>query len=500
MEKKFSKIIKFLLLDLALLTSISFFFAIPWGFKNYPLQFHWNVFFVLAADTSGADSGTGLSILFGFVIPTIVVFALYKIVTILALKNREKLYTFHKYISLILLFTAVLLLVFTTKIWNYFKIAKTVIGKPVYSEFYEENFISEKDFRILEPENKRNLIYIFMESMEPDFTIPEKGGVLTEDLIPNIYNLANENINFGDGRTEQNISGGINLSGTNWTVAGLLSKTSGVPYFSPFTKENGKRRCLKNLKKLGDFLYEQDYNLVFSMGSKKQFENRDTVLEEQNFKIHDIDWYKRNGWLNPDYEVFWGFEDAKLFDFARKELDALSSETKPFAYGFLTVDTHFPDGFTCPLCKNEHSENIENVFMCADRQISNFLEWAKTQEWYENTTIIITGDHCYLDAVLNNFIERNSLLSAKEINEKRRFLDIFINPAEGLENVNQKRKFSSFDMLPTILEAMGNKIEGKGMYLGRSLFSAEPTIVEKYDQSFVNDEIMKKTAEYETLK
>lgn len=506
MEKKSAKIIKFLLLDLALLTAISLFFAIPWGFKNYPIQLHWNVFFVLAADTSGADSGTGLSILFGFVIPTIIVFALYKSATLLFIKNRERLYKIHKILSLSLFCLAMLILIFTTKIWKYFKIAKIVLGKPVSSEFYKENFVSENDFKIIPPEKKRNLIYIFMESMESTFTVPEKGGVLTEDLLPNICNLANENVNFGDEQSEQKLGGAYNLYGTNWTVAGLLSKTSGVPYFSPFTYENengnkkGKRHCLKNLKKLGDFLYEQDYNLVFSMGSKKQFENRDTVLEEQHFEVHDIEWYKENGFLDPNYEVFWGFEDAKLYDFARKELTELSKDKKPFAYGFLTVDTHFPDGYTCPLCKNENNENIENVFQCADRQLFNFIEWAKTQSWYENTTIVVTGDHSYLNAVLNNFIERNSSLSNSEIEQKRRVLDIFINPAETLQNFRKKRAFSSFDMLPTILEAMGNKIEGSGMYLGRSLFSSEPTLVEKYSEDYVNNEIMQKTVEYEALK
>ena len=59
---------------------------------------------------------------------------------------------------------------------------------------------------------------------------------------------------------------------------------------------------------------------------------------------------------------------------------------------------------------------------------------------------------------------------------------------------------NSFDMLPTILEAMGNKIEGKGMYLGRSMFSENKSLSETYDQDTFEKEIMKKTEKYESLK
>lgn len=497
MKLKTKNIVQLLFLDAILLFTFALFFALPWGFKNYPLQFQWNVFFVLAADTSGADSGTGKSILFGFVIPALIVFAVFKLVLYVFVKDEKKFMLIHKITTLFSFVISVSILVATSKLWIYFKIAKTILGKPVDSQFYNDNFIASESFKVVPPEKKRNLIYIFMESMEPGFTSVENGGLLRENLLPNISRLAEENINFGDRDT---MRGGINLQGTSWTVAGLLSKTSAVPYFNPFVTKDGKKQCLPKLKKLGDFLYEQDYNLVFSMGSKKQFEERDIVLEQQHFEVHDIDWYKSNNFLDKNYQVFWGFEDQKLYEFAKIELEELSSQEKPFFYSMLTVDTHFPDGFKCGLCQENHTEKIENVFECADRQLESFIEWAKTQSWFDNTTIVITGDHNYLDALLNNFITRNSDLGKKEISESRRFLDIIINPVPELNGVNQIRKFSSFDVMPTVLEALGNKIEGKGIYLGRSLFSEEPTLVEKYDALFVENETMTKNTVYESYK
>lgn len=497
MKLKTKNIVQLIFLDAVLLFAIALFFALPWGFKNYPLQHQWNVFFVLAADTSGADSGTGKSILFGFVIPALIVFAIFKLVLCFFVKDEKKFMLAHKITTLSAFAVSVSILFATAKLWIYFKIAGIILGKPVESSFYEENFVSEENFSIIPPEHKRNLIYIFMESMESGFTSAENGGLLNENLTPNMQNLAAQNTNFGDNGT---MRGGMNLQGTSWTVAGLLSKTSAVPYFSPFITKDGKKKCLPKLKKLGDFLYDQDYNLVFSMGSKKQFEDRDIVLEQQHFEIHDIDWYKENNLLDKNYQVFWGFEDQKLYEFAKIELEKLSGQEKPFFYSMLTVDTHFPDGYKCGLCGEEYAERIENVFACADKQLYSFIEWAKEQPWYENTTIIITGDHTYLDAPLNNFITRNSSLPKKEIESRRRFLDIIINPAPELKNAGQNRKFSSFDVMPTVLEALGNKIDGKGIYLGRSLYSEEPTLVEKYDADFVEEQTMTKNTVYESLK
>lgn len=503
MKTILKKIAYFIIFDLIFfLGGTATYFATPWGLKNYPMQYHWNVFFVLSADTSGHDSGTGKSILFGFVLPAIVVFTVVKVLYFLLkrtflekklIKIPEKNWNIVKF----LYFTgSILFLTLETKAWKYFEIARIISGPAVLSDFYEQNCIT--DFTVTEPEIKRNIIYIFMESMESDFTDIENGGVFEKSLIPELTKLANEHISFSENNFP---GGGTNLQGTSWTVAGLLSKLTSLPYFLPFSRINNTEVCLKNVTGLNDVLHNQGYNQVFAMGSEKQFENRDTVLESHNVEIHDIKWYKENNFIPKEYHVFWGFEDLKLYEVSKIELTDLASKNKPFFYGMLTVDTHFPKGFKCAKCKNETKSQMDNVILCADRQLSEFINWIKAQPWYENTTIVITGDHNYLDAPFNNFIKRESKLSKKQIEEKRKFLNIIINPANEIPLKKQKnRKFSSFDITPTVLEAAGNKINGKGMYLGRSLLSENKTLCETYPADFIEKEIMKKTAEYEALK
>ena len=103
--------------------------------------------------------------------------------------------------------------------------------------------------------------------------------------------------------------------------------------------------------------------------------------------------------LPEDYYVWWGFEDEKLIEYAKEDLTELASSDQPFNYTMLTVDTHFEDGYVCDLCQDLHDGNqYGNVISCSDKQVSEFVSWIQQQDWYDNTTIVITGDHPTMDS------------------------------------------------------------------------------------------------------
>ena len=66
----------------------------------------------------------------------------------------------------------------------------------------------------------------------------------------------------------------------------------------------------------------------------------------------------------------------------------------------LTVDTHFPEGYVCDLCDEKFDSQVEKVISCADKQIAEFVEWCSKQPFYENTVIVIMGDHARMDNLL----------------------------------------------------------------------------------------------------
>ena len=65
-----------------------------------------------------------------------------------------------------------------------------------------------------------------------------------------------------------------------------------------------------------------------------------------------------------------------------------------------------------------------------------------------------------------------------------------------LQNFNKNRKFSIIDMYPTILAAMGVKIDGNKLGLGVNLFSGEKTLIEQYGYRKINQEVKKKSRYY----
>ena len=39
-----------------------------------------------------------------------------------------------------------------------------------------------------------------------------------------------------------------------------------------------------------------------------------------------------------------------------------------------------------------------NVISCPSRKVKDFVEWIQQQDFYENTTIVLCGDHLTMDA------------------------------------------------------------------------------------------------------
>lgn len=468
----------------------------------------YNVFFVIKSDTKGHDSGTFLSFCTHIILPTIIVCLFVRLLSLLFDRLYEKRHgcrpvTYfndvkkHLQMNIVYVISATVFSIFMLKAWKYPVIFYDVYKKPVLSAFYEQHYVNPKNVSITFPGKKRNLIVIFMESMESSYASVADGGVFDENLIPGLTALGQQNINFSG---TSGLGGGENLEGTSWTAAGMISKLSGLPYFSPFSKSlDGKKQCLPGAVMLTDILAQNGYKNIFSFGSDKQFENRNLILENHHTEVHDINWYKKHGDIPRDYQVFWGFEDEKLFAIARSELTELGDGEQPFFYGMLTVDTHFPDGYKSRNCPRIYNRQIMNVIRYSDTQVCSLVDWIKEQSWYADTAIVIMGDHNFLNAPDNNFITDESQLPDAE--SERRWLDVIVNSSRKVsEDVQKNRQFSPYDMFPTMLESIGCTITGDALGFGRSLYTGRPTLVEQYGAGTLNTELMRRTTEYEALK
>ena len=334
--------------------------------------------------------------------------------------------------------------------------------------------------KITFPEEKKNVVFIYLESMETTYASVEEGGGKPVNYIPNLTNLAQENISFS---TTDKMSGLYQAPGTAWTMAALLSTTSGIPYLMPIEGNTAGEydTILPGLTTMGEVLEKEGYKNYFMCGSEAGFAGRKLYFEQHgNYEIYDYSSAKSDGFIPEDYKVFWGIEDQKLYEYAKIKLAEISKQSEPFDFTMLTVDTHHPDGYICELCGSEYSEQYANAIRCADNQIVGFLDWMKTQPWYEDTVVVVMGDHISMN---NNFWD--------DLPEgfKRGIYNCFINT--GIEAVTNNREASSLDIFPTTLGAMGVKIEGDRLGLGTNLFSDTPTLAEEMSRKTFNKEISK---------
>lgn len=357
--------------------------------------------------------------------------------------------------------------------------------QQIDSTFIVDNYVDPNKTNIEFPEEKRNLIHIYMESMENTFADIESGGAFEENLMPEITQLAKENISFSNKDT---MGGALRTYGMTYTTAGIFAQSFGLPLKVGSGIKRNPTTFMPNTTNIYDILDAVGYSEYVIAGSDIDFGGRAEIFASHgDVTVYDYKYMVETGFVAEDYKVFWGVEDKKLYDFSKLKISEISKQDEPFFVTIETVDTHNPNGYLCSVCDNKHDSQYANVVSCASKQIYNFVQWAKEQIWYENTTIVISGDHCSM---------KNDFFSEIDKNYQRTTLNIIINPSENINNGEYEahnRQFSSADMFPTTLVAIGCAIDGNKLALGTNLFSNEKTLYEKYGYEYVNEEFRKRS-------
>lgn len=357
-----------------------------------------------------------------------------------------------------------------------------------YSTIFEEYYVSGKDIAITFPNEKRNLIILYLESLENTMISEENGGGWKYTVIPELENLAAQNINYSN--TKQ-IGGALPITGTGWTVAGLVATTSGIPLKIPIHGNDytSSDNFLAGAYTLGDVLEKEGYHLEFMVGSEAGFGGRSNYYTKHgNYEIFDVKTAIEEGKMLDTERAGWGFDDSHLFTWAEEEITELARQKEPFSFSFLTVNTHFPDGYLESAADNNYESQYENVHAYSSKQVDEFVNWLKDQDFYDNTTLVILGDHLSMQ----DPVFYHSHLKSGYI---RTIYNAIVNsPVEPIQPTN--RNFTSLDMYPTILASLGVEIEGNRLGLGTNLFSTKETLVEELGYDYFNKELTKNSNFY----
>ena len=472
------------LLTALLLIGYLCFFAARWFVTVYGRIGFDSILFTLQSSLDGVQSDLIRSFLLGGLLPALLCTALSCAILLILRRLPVR--------GLVSIVTAIALFLGLT-VYAAFDVELTdyLYDTLIRGKLYEDHYVSPDAVQITFPEEKRNLVYIMLESMETTYLSEALGGASDVNLIPELYGLAVENTNF----SHNNDVGGFHAtSGASWTIGAIVAQTAGIPLKTPAGLDDwqngyGKDGCfLPGVTTIHDVLDAAGYHSTFLCGSDANFGGRKTYyLTHGVDEVYDIYTARKDGIVPKDYFVWWGMEDKYLFEYARQELTEISQMDEPFAFTMLTVDTHHIGGYQCEYCTDEFEETYEQSISCSSRQVLAFVEWLKAQPFYENTTVIITGDHLSMD---NGYFQRNV-----DEDYDRMVYNCILNAPVTTDNT-KNREYCAVDLFPTTLAALGCTIEGNRLGLGTNLYSDRPTLAEEWGFHKFNSELSKSSDFY----
>ena len=423
-------------------------------------------------------AGGSITVVFDTILTCLIPFLLLGIIFFLLGKfifktNKKKLL-----FSLAILFLGLFTLVKSVHLDEY------IANKSKSTNIYEKYYVDTNKVDVKLPKNKRNLIIIYLESMEASLFSKENGGAFDKSIIPELEDIALNNLSFSN---TDLLGGSYTLTSTSFTISSITASTTGTPVniklFDGYSKD---KPFMNNIKSLGNILSDNGYNLELIQGSDKEFGALDLyALSNGNYKIFDNNTAKEKGLINEDYFEWWGIEDKKVLEFSKEELKELTSDNKPFMLMLFTMDTHFKDGYQDTTCEKTYDEPLANSYACSSKMVSEYLNWLKEQDFYKNTTIVLMGDH---QVMQDNFYKDHK-------DYERVIYNAFINSVNSGNNKN--RKFSQYDMYPTILSSIGASIPGNRLGFGVNLFSNEKTLIEQLGKETFDSELLKSSEYYD---
>lgn len=215
-------------------------------------------------------------------------------------------------------------------------------------------------------------------------------------------------------------------------------------------------------------LRNNNYSTAALHGYKGEFWNRENAYEGQGFETFKFE---------KDYtikeSVGFGLTDKDFFDQSIKYIKELS---KPFYIFMITLTNHHP--YDLPSNENKLVENTNGIFEeylntvhYSDEAIGNFVNKLKEEDLYEDSIIVIYGDHMGIspnldDGDISNFIGREY-----DFDESMNIPFIIHIPNSNL-NEQISKVGGQIDFTPTLLNIMGIDFNNRYTY-GNDLLNLE---------------------------
>ncbi len=348
-------------------------------------------------------------------------------------------------------------LIFYSPVSDSFSYAYKVYGaskKSARQMEIADNILKKPQIEILGANHPKNIILLFLESVDDSFYDAE----YYPNLLPELSEIRKKSVDFTNVKQ---------VDAASWTIAGMFASLCALPLHSPFSEGRNTLSLNDNFMSgascLTDLLVEKGYVAHYVGGANTSFAGKKSFLRSHGFEsIKGLSELKRL-LKNKRYKHGWGLYDDAMYDFAWQEFEKLSQSESPFVLTMLTLDTHHPKGHASKSCKPYKERGEDNTMLnalhCADQLASQFIRDVRKSEYSEDTAIVVMSDHLAM---------RNAIWDRIKKYDKERKISFFINLPNG-EQKSFNHLGTQYDIAPTILATTGIAKITKPFPFGSSL-------------------------------
>ncbi|NUH83349.1 LTA synthase family protein [Bacillus firmus] len=289
-----------------------------------------------------------------------------------------------------------------------------------------------------------NVIYLHLESIQTFLMNYELHG---EEVTPFLNSLIEEeNTMYFDNFFHQTAQG--KTADAEFILENSLY---GLPQGSAFTTKG-----MNTYNAAPAILKDKGYTSAVFHGNSGSFWNRNEIYKSFGYdNFFDADYYD----LKPENMADYGLMDKPFFE---QSMPYLKSLKQPFYSKFITVSHHYPYHMDQELATIEpHTtgdKSVDNYFQTAryaDEALKQFFEQLKASGLYENSVIVMYGDHYGISKNHNKAMEQ---VLGKEIsafdNAGLQRVPLFIR-VPGMEGGVNHEFGGQIDLMPTLMHLLG---------------------------------------------
>ena len=285
----------------------------------------------------------------------------------------------------------------------------------------------------------RNLIFIQVESLE-NAVINTKLG--DNEITPNLNELAHEGLYFSNYFTQ--VGMGNTADAEFVTLDSLYPLPDSVAFVD---------HAQNQYAALPQLLVDHGYDTAVFHGDVPTFWNRADIYPSLGYQT----WFMRSSFNISRPIGITGVGDQDLF---QQSLPRIESLPRPFMATLITLSSHTPfflpdDLRTLPIPKDSGLNDTQTQYLesihYADQAIGDFITQLKQTSLYDNSVIVIFGDHgSYTDISSALGVEKSDVA---DMNNGQVPL-IILAPGTGLTG-EQQMPSSHLDLYPTVAHLLG---------------------------------------------